>query len=161
MLHSLFQGPDIVHLQLQLGSPVQIANHKENPGKNNFWAAGKLENITSCLWRGIGKELRLPDNLWCKTHSALQNFRSRRSDALGFSPSWLSTILAVDNALRLPVPAEQGDRARRAGVGYSSVPPTQLETSLLGDSQKTSQGPAKLEVRVEVQGDVRRNYASI
>lgn len=36
-LHSLFQGLDVAHLQLQLGNPVQITNNKENPGEKNVF----------------------------------------------------------------------------------------------------------------------------
>jgi len=54
--------------------------------------------------------------------------------------------LAVDDAFHLPVPAEQEGQPGegRVGLGYSSVLPTQLETSLLGDSLKASWCPAKL-----------------
>lgn len=94
-----------------------------------------------------------------KTHLAHQNFRSRRTGALGFSPAWLSTILAVGDALHLPVPAEQGDSHGQGEHKQGAV--QSYQTSLLGDSLKTSQGPAKLEVGVVGQGTVRRNYASV
>lgn len=54
-----------------------------------------------------------------------------------------------------------GRESRSSVQEYSSVLPTQLETSLLGDSLKTSWDLAKLEVGVMGQRHVRRNYASV